>query len=85
MGQKGNAFLKGGVGCFIIFAVLALVALMIGGSVHIDIFGAILLFVIGGVIGLVILAIYNKGKKDAARRSYRRPPPRDMNDIEGWE
>lgn len=85
MGEKGNAFLKGGVGCFIVFAVLALLALMLGGSVHIDLGGIVLLFVIGGVIGLIVLVIYNKGKKDARRRRRPRQTPRHMDDIEGWE
>jgi hypothetical protein len=36
----------------------------LGGSAHIDLGGAIMLFVIGGVIGLIVLAIYNKGKRE---------------------
>ena len=85
MGQKGNAFLKGGLGCLIVFAALAVVGLAVGGSVHIDIGGVILLFVIGGVIGLIVVVIYNKGKRDARRHPRRTPPPPDMDDIEGWE
>lgn len=65
MGEKTTAFTKGGCGCLVAFAVLALLAVMIGGTAHIDVGGAILLFVIGGVIGLIVLAIYNKGRRDA--------------------
>ena len=65
MGEKSTAFTKGGCGCLIAFAVLALLAVLIGGHAHIDIGGAILLFVIGGILGLIVLAIYNKGRRDA--------------------
>jgi hypothetical protein len=65
MGDKSTAFAKGGCGCLLAFAALALIAVVLGGSAHIDIGGAILLFVIGGVIGLVVLAIYNKGRRDS--------------------
>jgi hypothetical protein len=65
MGEKGRAFLKGGAGCLIAFAVIALLAVLFGGTAHIDVGGAILLFVIGGLIGIVVLAIYNKGRRDA--------------------
>lgn len=62
MGDKSKAFLKGGCGCFVAFLVIGLFLVMIGGSMHIDIGGAIMLFVIGGIVGLVVLAIYKKGK-----------------------
>ncbi len=65
MSEKGDAFVKGGCGCIVAFLVIGLSCVLIGGSMHIDIFGAIMLFVIGGVIGLIVLAIYNKGKQDA--------------------
>ena len=64
MGEKAGAFAKGGCGCLIAFAAFALIAVVLGGNAHIDIGGAVLLFIIGGVIGLVALAIYNKGKRD---------------------
>ena len=62
MGEKSEAFAKGGCGCLVTFLVVGLFVVMIGGSMHIDIGGAIMLFVIGGVIGLVVLTVYNKGK-----------------------
>jgi hypothetical protein len=65
MSEKGDAFLKGGCGCIVAFFVIGLSCVLIGGNMHIDIGGAILLFIIGGVIGLIVLAIYNKGKQDA--------------------
>ena len=63
MSGKGSAFAKGGCGCLVALAALALIADILGGSAHIDLGGAILLFVIGGVIGLVVLAIYNRGRR----------------------
>ncbi len=61
-----GAFAKGGCGCLALFAVLAVLALLVGGNVHADIAGLAMLFVIGGVIGLIVYAIYNKGRRDAA-------------------
>lgn len=71
MNDKGGAFLKGGCGCLLAFAALALLASIAGGHAHIDLGGAICLFVFGG---LVVLAIYNKGRRDAGQ-----PPDGDRN------
>jgi hypothetical protein len=65
MAEKGNAFLKGGCGCLVAFVVLGLSCALIGGNVRIDLGGAIMLFVVGGIIGLIVLAVYNKGRDDA--------------------
>ena len=67
MAEKGSAFVKGGVGCLAAFLVIGLLVAMAGGRVHIDLGGACMLFGIGGLLGLVVLWIYNKGR-DA-------PPP----------
>jgi hypothetical protein len=61
---KGQAFVKGGCGCLILFAVLALIAVLLGGHARADLGGLVILFLIGGVIGLVVLAIYNRGRRD---------------------
>lgn len=44
--------------------VIGFSCVLIGGHMHIDPGGAICLFVIGGLIGLVVLAIYNKGRRE---------------------
>jgi hypothetical protein len=62
---KGQSFVKGGIGCLLLFAVFALLSLVFGGSVHADIGGILMLFVIGGVLGLIVRAIYNRGRKDS--------------------
>lgn len=62
MGEKSKAFVEGGCGCLIAFLVIGLFFVLIGGRMHIDFGGAIMLFVVGGVIGLVIFSIYNKGR-----------------------
>ena len=59
---KGEAFVKGGCGCMVAFLVLGLLAVLVGGHMRIDIGGAIMLFVIGGIGGLVYLWIFNKGR-----------------------
>ena len=45
---------------------LALLALLLGGSVHLDFGGVIILFLIGGIIGLVVNWIYQKGRRDSS-------------------
>jgi hypothetical protein len=65
---KGAAFVKGGFGCLIPFICLGLLALLLGGSFYINIGGVVFLFAIGGFVGLIILWIYNKGRRDAGRR-----------------
>lgn len=64
MPNEGQAFIKGGIGCFIVFIACAFIAVLFGGSAHLDFFGAILLLLIGGIIGLIVNWIYQKGKKD---------------------
>jgi hypothetical protein len=81
---KGSAFVKGGCGCLLAFLAIGLTFVLLGGSVHINAGGAILLFVIGGVIGLVILAVYRSGQRDAMDREFavRRQRDRDAMDRE---
>ena len=64
--DKGSAFVKGGCGCLLAFFAIGMLCVMIGGNMHIDLCGAIMLFIIGGVIGLIVLAVYNKGQRDAS-------------------
>ncbi len=75
MSEKGRAFVKGGFGCLLAFAALALLAVVAGGHAHIDLGGAICLFVVGGLVGLVVLAIYNKGRRDAGQPPDGGEPP----------
>jgi hypothetical protein len=90
--DKGSAFLKGGFGCLLVFLAIGLIFVLLGGRMHIDLGGAILLFAIGGVIGLVILAVYSKGQRDAVHRefqrraqegAYQRPEHADVADVGG--
>lgn len=61
MDSGGSAFVKGGLGCLGAFLIIGLLVLLVGGHVHLDAGGACLLFVIGGVFGLIVFAIYKKG------------------------
>jgi|GEM_PF-1926728 len=65
--SAGKSFIKGGFGCLFGFLVLGFLVVLVGGNFHIDLGGAVLLFVIGGVLGLIVHAIYNKGWKDSGR------------------
>jgi hypothetical protein len=64
MANEGKAFMKGGLGCLVVFAVLAILAVLFGGSAHIDLGGFVILLVIGGLIGLLVNWIYQKGRRD---------------------
>ncbi len=71
MVDKTEAFFKGGCGCIIGFVVIGLFCVLIGGSMHIDIGGVICLFVLGGIIGLIVLTIYNKGVRQGREPRHR--------------
>ena len=40
MGDQTSAFVKGGIGCLVAFLVIGLIAVVMGGSMHIDAGGA---------------------------------------------
>jgi len=66
---------KGGCGCLLAFAALGLLAVLVGGRVRINFGGAVMLFVIGGLVGLVLLAVFKKGgRQDAV--TFSPAPPR---------
>jgi hypothetical protein len=73
VGEQGSAFVKGGLGCLGAFLVIGFIAVVLGGRVRINLGGAICLFVCGGLIGLLVFSIYNKGRNDGGRP----PPPYD--------
>jgi|ERR1041384_2129938 hypothetical protein len=64
MGDGSKAFVKGGAGCLVAFLGIGLVVAVLGGHVTLDCGGAVILFGIGGLIGLVFLAIYKKGYRE---------------------
>ena len=66
MGQTSAAFMKGGFGCVFLFGAIALIMVLIGGDAWIDLGGLVILFLIGGWIGVMVLKIYNHGKRDGA-------------------
>ena len=68
MASSGGAFIKGGCGCLVVFFVIGLLCVAIGGSMHIDLGGFICLFVCGGLLGLLVLAIYNSGVRKGQDR-----------------
>ncbi|HAI13718.1 MAG TPA: hypothetical protein DCM28_18575 [Phycisphaerales bacterium] len=64
MEPNGKTFVLGGLGCLGSFLVFGLIMVLIGGYMHIDLCGAIALFLIGGFLALLVAWIYNKGKQD---------------------
>lgn len=71
MAGGGSAFVKGGLGCLAGSIVLGLSCVLIGGSFHINAGGAVLVFLIGGVIGLIVFWIYSRGRRDATQGGQR--------------
>jgi len=59
-------FITGGFWALCIVGALALVVLAFGGEVRVNVGGLIFLFCLGGIIGLVVCAIYDKGRRDAS-------------------
>ena len=52
------------------FVILAFITVLLGGHARADAGGVLFLFIIGGVVGLIVWSIYNKGRKDAATNEY---------------
>lgn len=77
MGDKSSAFVKGGCGCLLAFVGIAGCAVLFGARVHINLGGAILLFLGGGAVGLIALAFYNRGKSDRGVEEFRRQQARE--------
>ena len=65
---KTRAFFKGGCGCLLAFVILAVLAVGLGGTAHGDPLGIVVLFLIGGVLGLFVRWIFKKGF-DAGQKS----------------
>lgn len=65
--SKTSAFLKGGCGCLGLFVVAALVTVLFGGHAWADPGGIIVLFLIGGCLGLMARWFYKKGVDQASR------------------
>jgi len=64
--QPGRAasFAKGGCGCLLAFLIGGLFVVVLGGRVHLDVGGALMLFLVGGVIALMVRAGYIRGQRD---------------------
>ena len=58
------AFVKGGLWAWGVFLGLAFLAAIFGGTSHADFGGFVILFILGGIIGLIVRAIYKKGRED---------------------
>lgn len=69
-GSGCGAFTKGGCGCLVAVFACGLLVALIGGRFHIDLGGILVVFGIGGVVGLIVTAVYKKGYREGAA-----PPP----------
>ena len=81
MENKVSSFVKGGLASFALFAVVAIVAIMVGGSARLDVGGALFLFVVGGVVGLIFNWVYQKGKQDGENGDSDRVAGETMADL----
>ena len=65
MGERSEYFVKGGLGCLCSFVALGFLAAAVGGTFHLDAGGALVLVGIGGILGLLYLAILKRGRRQA--------------------
>ncbi len=77
MSGSGKAFIRGGIGCLSVFvAIVISVYLAAGGGFRVNVNGllglAMVFFLPGGIIGLVIYWIYDLGRQHGLREQ---PPP----------
>ena len=84
MSGSGGAFVKGGCGCIVAFFAIGMFFVMIGGGMHFDAGGLVLLFAGGGVLGLIVRAVYNKGASDAKQSSQRHFGSGDVPEFRGF-
>lgn len=61
----GKAFIVGGLVALAACGAVAVLVMMAGGRAWATGGGAVLLFVVGGVAGLTVRAVYDKGRRDA--------------------
>lgn len=64
MSEKGSAFLKGGVGLLAAFLIAGLVMILLGRTLEVSVGGFVLLFLVGGIIGLVSWALYDRSRRE---------------------
>lgn len=75
MAERSIYFLKGGFGCLGLFVLMGLLALLVGGSFYLDPGGAVALFCVGGIIGLVYLWAKRRGRAEALKAHHSRDTP----------
>ena len=63
----GESFIKGGCGCVIAVVALGLLLVVVGGRFRIDLFGALCLFVVGGLVAAGAHYIYDSGRRQGQR------------------
>lgn len=74
MSQRSQAFVKGGCGCLLAFAAMAAVAVVFGGRARINCGGMAMLFIIGGIMGLLGYAVFRKEPPREDPRFSAAPP-----------
>jgi hypothetical protein len=60
-------FVKGGFGCLGIFFAFGILMLLVGGHFYFDFGGLIMLFILGGILGLIARSVFNAGKRSASK------------------
>ncbi len=64
-----KAFFLGGLALVAAFVAVALIAVAVGGHATLDVCGAIGLFAVGGVLGVIVRTAYVKGRKSTLETS----------------
>lgn len=80
MGEITRAFAKGGCGCLSALAILSMITILAGGIPDVDFGGWVCSFLFGGIIGLIVLAIYNRGRRDGEQAKEFDEPDDDIEE-----
>ena len=64
-GTVTGAIFKGGIAALVCFGFFAALAIGFGGRAHADAGGLLMLFLLGGAVGLIVRAIYRHGWRKA--------------------
>ena len=67
-----SAFMLGGLSAVAVFGALAVISIAVGGRAHVDLGGILFLFGTGGFVGIVVRAIYLKGRRDESETTKTR-------------